>query len=256
MVLLKSALRPRAVFALPVVLLKSATIPLAVLLLPVVFSRSVRNPLAVLKLAVVFSKSAFIPLAVLKLPVVLLKSALVPLAVLLVPVVLRLKAPDPSAVFVDMAPAPLPTVKPDRVASVVEEIAPVTASAPEFTAASVEVPVAPSVVNAPVLAVESPTVVPFTEPPVMSTALASCVAIVPKPKFVRAVVAEAKSDKLLALNAYVVSAPVAVTPKLVRAVAASVAPVPPRTTESVPVVPATMGKPVALVRVATDAYLN
>ncbi len=80
-----------------------------------------------------------------------------------------------------MAPAPLPTVKPDRVASVVEVIAPVTASAPEFTAASVEVPVAPSVVNAPVLAVESPTVVPFTEPPVRATALASCVAIVPKP---------------------------------------------------------------------------
>ena len=179
MVLLKSALRPRAVFALPVVLLKSATIPLAVLLLPVVFSRSVRNPLAVLKLAVVFSKSAFIPLAVLKLPVVLLKSALVPLAVLLVPVVLRLKAPDPSAVFVDMAPAPLPTVKPDRVASVVEVRA----------------------VNAPVLAVEAPTVVPFTEPPVRATALAFWVAIVPKPKLVRAVVAEAKSDKLLALNA-------------------------------------------------------
>ena len=154
--------------------------------------------------------------------------------------------------FVDMAPAPLPTVKPYRVASVVEVIAPVTASAPEFTAASVDVPVADSVVNAPVLAVEAPTVAPFTDPPVTATALAFWVAIVPKPKFVRAVVAEAKSDKLLALNAYVVSAPVAVTPKFVRAVAASVAPVPPRTTESVPVVPATMGKPVALVRVATD----
>jgi hypothetical protein len=57
-----------------------------------------------------------------------------------------------------MAPAPFPTVKPDRVASVVEVIAPVTASAPEFTAASVEVPDADSVVNAPVLAVEAPTV--------------------------------------------------------------------------------------------------
>jgi hypothetical protein len=152
------------------------------------------------------------------------------LAVLLPPVVLAFKAPEPNAVFVDIAPAPLPTVKPDRVASVVEVRA----------------------VNAPVLAVEAPTVVPFTEPPVRATALASCVAIVPKPKFVRAVATEAKSDKLLALNAYVVSAPVAVTPKFVRAVAASVAPVPPRTTESVPVVPATMGKPVALVRVATD----
>ena len=78
-----------------------------------------------------------------------------------------------------MAPAPLPTVKPYRVASVVEVIAPVTASAPEFTAASVDVPVADSVVNAPVLAVEAPTVVPFTEPPVRATALAFWVAIVP-----------------------------------------------------------------------------
>ncbi len=98
-----------------------------------------------------------------------------------------------------MAPAPLPTRTPDRVASVVE--------------------VRP--VNAPVLAVEAPTVVPFTEPPVRATALAFWVAIVPKPKFVRAV-------------------------------AASVAPVPPRTTESVPVVPATIGSPVAFVSVAAD----
>jgi hypothetical protein len=85
-------------------------------------------------------------------------SALSPLAVLLVPVVFEFKAPAPNAVFDDIAPAPLPTVKPDRVASVVEEIAPVTASAPEFTAASVEVPVADSVVNAPAAAVVAPTV--------------------------------------------------------------------------------------------------
>jgi hypothetical protein len=52
----------------------------------------------------------------------------------------------------------LPTRTPDRVASVVEEIAPVTASAPEFTAASVDVPDADSVVNAPVEAVVAPTV--------------------------------------------------------------------------------------------------
>ena len=135
--------------------------------------------MAVLLPPVVFSRSALCPLAVLLLPVVLLRSALYPLAVLSLPVVFAFKAPDPSAVFVDMAPAPLPTVKPDRVASVVEVRA----------------------VNAPVLAVEAPTVVPFTEPPVRATALAFWVAIVPKPKLVRAVVAEAKSDKLLALNA-------------------------------------------------------
>ena len=63
--------------------------------------------------------------------------------------VLAFKAPEPNAVFVDIAPAPLPTRTPDRVASVVEEIAPVTANAPEFTAASVEVPDADSVLNAP-----------------------------------------------------------------------------------------------------------
>ncbi len=80
---------------------------------------------------------------------------------------LAFKALEPNAVLDVIAPAPLPTVKPDRVASVVEVMA----------------------VNAPVLAVEAPTVVPFTEPPVRATALASCVAIVPKPKFVRASVA-------------------------------------------------------------------
>jgi hypothetical protein len=79
---------------------------------------------------------------------------------LLTPVVFEFKAPEPNAVFDDIAPAPLPTRTPDRVASVVEEIAPVTASAPEFTAASVEVPDADSVVNAPAAGVLAPTV-PF-----------------------------------------------------------------------------------------------
>jgi hypothetical protein len=78
--------------------------------------------------------------------------------VLLVPVVLEFRAPEPNAVLDAIAPAPLPTVKPDRVASVVEEIAPVTANAPEFTAASVEVPDADSEVNAPVDGVEASTV--------------------------------------------------------------------------------------------------
>ena len=58
--------------------------------------------------------------------------------------VLAFKAPEPNAVFVDIAPAPLPTRTPDRVASFVDV----------------------REVNAPVLAVESPTVVPLTEPPV------------------------------------------------------------------------------------------
>ena len=54
-----------------------------------------------------------------------------------------------------------------------------------------------------------------------------CVAIVPKPKLVLAVDAEPKSERLLALYAYVVSAPVAVTPKLVLAPDAVLALVPP-----------------------------
>ena len=83
--------------------------------------------------------------------------------------VLAFKAPEPNAVLVAIAPAPLPTRTPDRVASVVEEIAPVTASAPEFTAASVEVPDADSVVNAPDDAVEAPTLVPLIVPPVIVT---------------------------------------------------------------------------------------
>ena len=82
---------------------------------------------------------------------------------------------------------------------------------------TIKLPLTVRSVNVPVLAVEAPTVVPFTEPPVIATVAAFCVAIVPRPKFVRAVIAEAKSDKLFARNAYVVSAPLAVTPKLVRA---------------------------------------
>ena len=124
---------------------------------------------------------------------------------------LAFKAPEPNAVFVDIAPAPLPTRTPDRVASVVEVRS----------------------VNAPVLAVEAPTVVPFTVPPVIATVAAFCVEIVPRPKLVRDVIAEAKSDKLFARNAYVVSAPLAVTPKLVRASVALEAPVPPLATGSV-----------------------
>ncbi len=104
---------------------------------------------------------------------VLLKSALLPLAVLLSPVVLEFRAPEPNAVLDAIAPAPLPTRTPDRVASVVEEIAPVTANAPEFTAASVEVPDADSVVNAPVDGVEAPTV------PLMLNAVAVPVMFVP-----------------------------------------------------------------------------
>ena len=45
-------------------------------------------------------------------------------------------------------------------------------------------------------------------------------------------------------------APMVVAPNAVRAPAASVAPVPPRATDSVPVVPAIIGRPVAFVRIA------
>jgi hypothetical protein len=93
---------------------------------------------------------------------------------------------------------------------------------------------------------------PVIEPPVMDTLAADCVAIVPKPRFVRAVDAEERSERLLDLKAYVVSWPVSVTPKLVLAVAASVAPVPPRATVRVPVVPAIIGRPVAFVRVTAE----
>jgi len=60
--------------------------------------------------------------------VVLFCSAPCPMAMLLMPVVLEFRAPEPNAVFDTIAPAPLPTRTPDRVASVVEEIAPVTAN--------------------------------------------------------------------------------------------------------------------------------
>jgi len=56
------------------------------------------------------------------------------------PVVLAFKAPEPNAVFVDIAPAPLPTRTPDRVASVVEDIAPVIAIQPESNAIILETP--------------------------------------------------------------------------------------------------------------------
>jgi len=69
------------------------------------------------------------------------RSASRPLAVLLKPVVFAFKAPEPSAVLVVIAPAPLPTVRPDRVASVVEEIAPVTARPAPTVAAPLAVTV-------------------------------------------------------------------------------------------------------------------
>ena len=52
-------------------LLKSASKPLAVLALPVVLLKSACTPLAVLELAVVLLRSALRPVAVLSLPVVL-----------------------------------------------------------------------------------------------------------------------------------------------------------------------------------------
>ena len=86
---------------------------------------------------------------------------------------LEFKAPEPNAVLVATAPAPLPTVKPDRVASVVEEIAPVTAR-PAF----MDVSPAASIVNlallllAPSTPKEPPLVAPVykTIPPVADVA--------------------------------------------------------------------------------------
>ena len=49
-----------------------------------------------------------------------------------------------------------------------------------------------------------------------------------------------------------ISAAVAVSPKLVKAPEAVVEPVPPLATDNVPVVPATIGRPVALVRVTAE----
>lgn len=63
-------------------------------------------------------------------------------------------------------------------------------------------------------------------------------AMVPRPRLVRADEALARSDRLFARNAYVVSAPVAVTPRLVRAAAAVVAAVPPFAIGKVPVMSA------------------
>ena len=62
----------------------------------------------------------------------------------------------------------------------------------------VEVGVADRVVKAPVEAVDAPTVVPSIVPPEIATALAFCVAIVPRPRFVLAVVVLFKSERLLA----------------------------------------------------------
>src|SRR3569832_326666 len=63
-------------------------------------------------------------------------------------------------------------------------------------------------------------VIPATDPPVIATLPAACVAIVSRPRLLRAVDALPKSERLLARKLYAVSAPVAVTPRLVRAVAA------------------------------------
>ena len=73
-------------------------------------------------------------------------------------------------------------------------------------------------------------VIPLIEPPVIEIAFEFWVATLPKPRLVLAEDALAKSDKLLARNAYVASAPVAITPRFVRASAAVEAPVPPSAT--------------------------
>ena len=68
-------------------------------------------------------------------------------------------------------------------ASVFESVvAPVTARAP----AMVALPELASVVNEPAAAVVPPMAVPLMVPPVIVTLFASCVAIVPRPRFVRA----------------------------------------------------------------------
>ena len=85
-----------------------------------------------------------------------------------------------------------------------------------------EAPVPPSAI--------ARSVIPVTEPPVIDTLEAACVEIVPSPKLVLAVDTDDKSDRLFDLKAYVVSAPVAETPRFVLAVAASDAPVPPSAT--------------------------
>lgn len=84
------------------------------------------------------------------------------------------------------------------------------------------------------LAAYSGPVAPEIAPPVIVTEDAFCTDMEPRPRFVRAEGAEARSERLLARKAYVVSPPVAVTPKAVLAPAAVVAPVPPLSTASVP----------------------
>ena len=70
----------------------------------------------------------------LKLPIVLHIKELKPIAVLLCPVVLLTKDPLPIAVFVEIFPPPLPTVKLLIVASVSVDIEPVTINEPEINA--------------------------------------------------------------------------------------------------------------------------
>src|SRR4029453_16514076 len=112
-VLLRSALEPRAVLPLtvllvsakastpvlssPVELLTSHAVPLAVLLVPAVFSKSAAAPVAVLS-SPVLSTSVAAPTPVLKLPVVTLRSESQPTAVLAAPVVSCKRAFCPSAV--------------------------------------------------------------------------------------------------------------------------------------------------------------
>jgi len=113
----------------------------------------------------------------------------------------------------------------------VEEIAPVTANAPEFTAASVEVPDADSVVNAPDDAVEAP-IVPLI--------------------FIEAVPVRFVTTPLAGVPSAGVTRVGDVDKTTLPEPVEVVTPVPPRNTVSVPVVPATIGSPVALVSVAED----
>jgi len=66
-----------------------------------------------------------------------------------------------------------------------------------LAALAVDAPVPPSAIDK--------SVIPSTEPPVIDTLFAACVAIVPKPRLVLAVAALVKSDKLLALRSELAS---------------------------------------------------
>lgn len=61
-----------------------------------------------------------------------------------------------------------------------------------------EVPDTTAVVNVPAAALDPPMTAPSMLPPSMSTAVAACVAIVSRPRFVREAEAEETSDRLLA----------------------------------------------------------